>query len=168
MISPSVIHTHCVQDIESLQSRKMKEMEELFRIQSVKERCLNDLEKARMEMAYIESFRQLPPFTPSLRQHPPAPPSSALPAANSTASTTFPRPHSAHSAAGVLGQPPKQQLEVPRLLMAQPQSGTQHGGGAPSGQLAKHHFQQVPPGGRKSSEQDYVPLMGKCYSTKRF
>ena len=157
----------CVQDIESLQSRKIKEMEELFRIQSVKERCLNDLEKARMEMAYIESFRQLPPFTPSLRQHPPAPPSSALPAANSTAPTTLPRPHSAHSAAGALGQPSKQQLEVPRLLMAQPQSGTQHSG-ASSGQLEKHHLQQVQPGARKASEQDYVPLMGRCYSTKRF
>ena len=47
MIQTDVIYIHILnfQDIESLQSRKIREMESLFQIQSVKEKYLSDLEK---------------------------------------------------------------------------------------------------------------------------
>jgi hypothetical protein len=173
----SLLTYFSVQDIESLQSRKMKEMEELFHIQSVKERCLNDLEKARMEMAYIESFRHLPPFTPSPRHQLPHLASSQSlasmvsdPAVTlSTVLSSSQRPPSMvyssggnlHSAAagGSGGTTAQQQLQPdnPRLLVAA-QNGV---GSAPGGLVSK----QVP--GGKSSEQDYVPLLGNKLSPPR-
>jgi hypothetical protein len=152
----------------------MKEMEELFHIQSVKERCLNDLEKARMEMAYIESFRQLP----NLRHPHHIPPPSAfsgnhvvLPVSSASSSLLQQqRPRSSNSsssgsAATVVGQA---QAELPRLLQAAATTTTTNGIGessASSGRIVK-------PQGVKPSDQDYIPLIGNkqiknivCYQT---
>ena len=148
----------------------MKEMEELFHIQSVKERCLNDLEKARMEMAYIESFRHLPSFAaPQQRHHH----HSAAVGNNippSTASSQQQRPLSnsgrPQSTGGggpsvAMHQPPPQQAEIPRLLQATATNGHADSS-APSGTIAKQLLQS----GRKSAaDQDYAPLLGKlCYT----
>jgi hypothetical protein len=112
-----------------------------------------------MEMAYIESFRQLPNFAgpaPSPRHHPPSSPFSGgnglPPPPPVTSSSLMLQRSSSSSGVGVVGQP---QAELPRLLQAAATiNGLTGDGSAPGGRIVK-------PQGLKPTEQDFFPLLGK-------